>query len=129
MGSGKDWSVWDGAQVADLAAAGAEVQRRLLGAVDKDPPTMGRDALLDALATQALLALSSDWAFMVSKRSAPEYARARAELHAGRVHELVDLLGAGRRVAAAHAVRRWADQDDAFGHLDARWLRAGDRCG
>ncbi len=121
-GSGKDWRVWDGAAVGDLVALGAEVQRRLLDAAEKRQPGPSRDQLLDALAQQALLALSSDWAFMVSKGSAPEYARQRATLHAGRVHELADLLGAGRHAVAARLVDRWNEQDDLFGHLDARGL-------
>jgi len=122
-GSGKDWRVWDGTQVAELVADGTEVQRLLLDAVDKGPRTLGRDRELDALASQALLALSSDWAFMVTKDSAPDYARDRAALHAGRVRELAQLLGAGRRGPAQRLAVQWQLQDDVFGHVDARGLR------
>jgi 1,4-alpha-glucan branching enzyme len=97
-----------------------EVQKALLGAV---APGFARDPLRDTLATEALLALSSDWAFMVSKNSAADYARQRASGHATRVTELAGLLAAGRRRAAERRVASWAD-DAVFGHLDARTLGA-----
>ena len=121
-GSGKDWRVWDGPAVDDLVAVGTEVQRHLLDTVAKRRAGLGRDPALDMLAQQGLLALSSDWAFMISKGSAPGYARQRAMLHAGRVRELADLLAAGRTAAAARLVGGWGSQDDVFGHLDARRL-------
>jgi 1,4-alpha-glucan branching enzyme len=77
---------------------------------------------------QAALALSSDWAFMVSKDSAAHYARRRAAQHRDRVRELTDLLPAGRHAQAAQRAAEFADQDDLFGHLDARALaRSRDR--
>ncbi|GEL20109.1 1,4-alpha-glucan branching protein domain-containing protein [Pseudonocardia asaccharolytica] len=122
-GSGKDWRVWAGEQVADLAAQGAGVQRDLLAVVDSPGcRSLPRDPLRDALAGQAMLALSSDWAFMVSKDSAAGYARSRAELHAARVSELSRLLLDGGRAAAARLVAGWGE-DIVFGHLDARGLR------
>jgi 1,4-alpha-glucan branching enzyme len=121
-GSGKDWRVWDGELVADLVELGADVQRRLLDTVARSPAGLGRDPVLDGLARQALLALSSDWAFMVSKDSASHYARARAGTHAGRVVELTELLAAGRRADAAALVRCYDRQDTVFGQLDARLL-------
>ncbi|MHC1560117.1 1,4-alpha-glucan branching protein domain-containing protein [Actinomycetospora sp. C-140] len=125
-GSGKDWRVWDGAGVRDLVADNAEVADRLLAAVDGAAPTAGRDATLDALATQAALALSSDWAFMVTKDSAAHYARRRAAEHRDRVRELTDLLPAGRHAEAAARAAVFAAQDDVFGRLDARALRRRD---
>ncbi|GAA4887753.1 1,4-alpha-glucan branching protein domain-containing protein [Actinomycetospora straminea] len=125
-GSGKDWRVWDGAgepAVRDMVADNAEVARRLLAAVDGAAPTAGRDATLDALATQAALALSSDWAFMVTKDSAAHYARRRAAEHRDRVRELTDLLPAGRHAEAGARAAAFAAQDDVFGRLDARGLR------
>ena len=119
-GSGKDWRVWAGPQVADLVARNAEVQSDLLAAPLPGPV---RDPLADLLADQALHALSSDWAFMVSKDSAAGYARSRADLHAGRVAELSGLLRAGRRRAAQRRVAAWADAPlPTFGHVDARDL-------
>ena len=129
-GSGKDWRVWDGLAVRDLVADNADVATRLLAAVDGAPRTAGRDATLDALATQAALALSSDWAFMVTKDSAAHYARRRAAQHRDRVRELTDLLPAGRHADAAARARTFAAQDDVFGLLDARALERrapGDR--
>lgn len=115
-GAGKDWHVWE---VPDLVALNDEVQRRLLTTVDglRSP---ARDPLLDALAAQALLALSSDWAFMVTTGSTVDYARHRAHLHADRVRTLADLLHADRRAQARCLVDTW--EESPFGHLDARAL-------
>jgi 1,4-alpha-glucan branching enzyme len=114
-GSGKDWRVWDGEPVADLVALNERVQKALLGAV---APTPARDPLRDVLAQEALLALSSDWAFMVSKDSAAGYARDRAYGHAGRVEELAGLLAAEGRAAACRRAASWPPLP--FGHVDAR---------
>src|SRR5206468_1841822 len=108
---------------ADLVADNADVAARLLAAVDGADPRAGRDATLDTLATQAALALSSDWAFMVTKDSAAHYARHRAVQHRDRVRELTDLLPAGRHADAAARATAVAAQDDVFGLLDARALR------
>jgi 1,4-alpha-glucan branching enzyme len=120
-GSGKDWRVWDGEQVADLVDAGAEVQRELLSTVDE---CVGghRDPVADQLVREALLALSSDWAFMVTKNSAADYARRRAAGHGARFAELAAALrsGAGTAAGRAAALR---EQDGPFGQLDARGLR------
>lgn len=129
-GSGKDWQVWTGPQVADFVATGDDVQRELLSAVDTVPAGSGpllrtdtRDPLADLLVDQALHALSSDWAFMVTKDSAAGYARSRAATHAGRVTELSGLLRAGRRSAAQRRVAHWTDTPaPTFGHVDARDL-------
>ncbi|MBV9315331.1 MAG: glycoside hydrolase family 57 protein [Pseudonocardia sp.] len=122
-GSGKDWRVWDGERVADLVATGAEVQRQLLRAVGDPPRTLGRDRVRDTLARQALLALSSDWAFMVSKDSAADYARGRANQHAARVADLARLLAAGRRRAAETLATQLNQRDTLLGQLDARGLK------
>jgi 1,4-alpha-glucan branching enzyme len=123
-GSGKDWRVWAGEQVSDLVALNERVQKALLRVPARD---LTRDPLRDVLAEQALLALSSDWAFMVSKDSAADYARGRAQLHAGRVEELAGLLADARRDPADALVARWGPDphraDAVFGHLDARLLR------
>uniref|UniRef100_UPI0015F0481F 1,4-alpha-glucan branching protein domain-containing protein n=1 Tax=Pseudonocardia pini TaxID=2758030 RepID=UPI0015F0481F len=118
-GSGKDWRVWAGEAVTDLVALNADVQDRLLTTVDKGR-SFGRDRLLDALAAQALLALSSDWAFMVSTGSTVDYARDRARLHADRVAVLAGLLDSDRRPEAERLVATW--EPTPFGHLDARTL-------
>jgi len=119
-GSGKDWRVWDGEQVAGLVTANAELQQRLLSTVDE--PAHWRDPARDQLVTEALLALSSDWAFMVSKGSAVDYARRRAYLHLGRFGELADLVEAGATDKTAAVAEQFRLQDNPFGHLDARLL-------
>ncbi|WP_300014918.1 1,4-alpha-glucan branching protein domain-containing protein [Pseudonocardia sp.] len=115
-GSGKDWRVWAG--VDDLVALNERVQKTLLSLPPGGP---ARDPLRDALAQEALLALSSDWAFMVTKDSAAAYARDRADGHATRVDSLARLLHADRRSAAAHEIRTWRPHP--FGHVDARDLQ------
>ncbi|MEV1294710.1 glycoside hydrolase family 57 protein [Pseudonocardia sp. NPDC049635] len=129
-GSGKDWRVWAGPQVSDLLALGDDVQHHLLSGVDTVWPGSGpmlrpdvRDPLADLLVDQALHALSSDWAFMVTKDSAAGYARSRAVTHAGRVAELSALLRQDRRRAALRRIERWTDVAvPTFGHVDARDL-------
>lgn len=116
-GSGKDWRVWD---VEEFTGPAATVQKLLREAC---VPGAARDPLQDVLADQALLALSSDWAFMVAHDSAPDYARRRARLHADRVSELAGLLAGGRRRAARRRIAAWPDPVPVFGHLDARTFR------
>jgi 1,4-alpha-glucan branching enzyme len=116
-GSGKDWRVWAGEQVTDLVETNDQVQKTLVQAVHDGPVA---DGPANRLAEEALLALSSDWAFMVSKDSAAGYARDRARGHAGRVAELAELLQTGRRAAAQRLVAGWAPAP--FGHVDARAL-------
>jgi 1,4-alpha-glucan branching enzyme len=118
-GAGKDWRVWEGPAVQDLTLAAKAVQERLLSTVDAHRGPV-RDPVLDQLAREALLALSSDWAFMVSHDSAAAYARDRAAAHAGRVHALADLLDTGDRAAARSLADRLRMVDGPFGHLDAR---------
>ena len=69
---------------------------------------------------EALLALSSDWALMVTKDSAASYARDRAGTHELRFRKLADGVGAGLDVAA-EALRQRIE-DGPFEHLDARLL-------
>ncbi|KOX16242.1 1,4-alpha-glucan branching protein [Saccharothrix sp. NRRL B-16348] len=115
-GAGKDWHVWDGPQVADIVHGNAEVQRELL-ALDLSGEV--RDPVADQAVREALLALSSDWAFMVTKDSAADYARYRAKVHADRFSELVALRRAGRGRDRAAELRL---VDGPFGRLDARGL-------
>lgn len=120
-GSGKDWRVW---QVPELQDAAWTVQDRLLRIADKvvDARTP-RLPELDQLAREALLTLSSDWAFMVTKNSAPDYARRRAGEHAARFAQLADGIESGEPDRAlAAALQRI---DGPFGHLDARALARG----
>ncbi|MQA11121.1 MAG: DUF1957 domain-containing protein [Pseudonocardiaceae bacterium] len=122
-GSGKDWRVWDGEQVSDLVRAGAELQRDLLSTVD-DRASAFRDPVLDQLVREALLALSSDWAFMVTKESASDYAQRRARVHTEHCYELAKLLRAGDDTRARELAARLRVDDGPFGAADARQLRS-----
>lgn len=106
-GSGKDWRVWEGDKVADMVASNDKLQQVVLAAVDGAVGS-ARDSRSDRLVSEALLALASDWAFMVSKDSAVDYAQRRAAEHTRRCYA----LAAGEPAAA----------DDVFGHVDARDL-------
>ncbi|MFI9815698.1 1,4-alpha-glucan branching protein domain-containing protein [Saccharothrix variisporea] len=115
-GAGKDWHVWNGPQVSDIVDLNARVQQELLS-LDLGGTT--RNPVADQAVREALLALSSDWAFMVTKDSAADYARYRAKVHADRFAELAAALRHGRGHARAAELRLL---DGPFGHLDARGL-------
>jgi 1,4-alpha-glucan branching enzyme len=119
-GSGKDWRVWDGAAVADLVAADEELRDRV-GKV-LAVPTPHRDRTRDQLVRSTLLALASDWAFMVTKDSAAGYARERHDRHHREVRLLADLVERGDVAAASALAARLRTHDGPFGHLDARSL-------
>jgi 1,4-alpha-glucan branching enzyme len=120
-GSGKDWRVWHNPAVADLVAESARVQQRLVSTVDKHVgPT--RDLVLDQLVREAFLVTSSDWAFMVTKDSAADYARGRAATHTARFDRLADLLDTADHPAAETYAAELRTLDGPFGHLDARLL-------
>jgi 1,4-alpha-glucan branching enzyme len=125
-GSGKDWQVWAGAKVADLAQLNAEVVDTALSAVDKamtqtDGP-VPRDHVADQILRETLLTVSSDWPFMVSKNSAADYARYRAHLHAHATREIAGALASGRCEVAQRLADGWNRADGLFGALDARRL-------
>jgi len=125
-GSGKDWQVWSGPKVADLVQLNAEVVETALSTVDKalaqtdTAPT--RDPVADQILRETLLTVSSDWPFMVSKDSAADYARYRAQLHAHATREICAALASGRRDAAIRLAKGWNAADGLFGALDARRL-------
>ncbi|MDA8436737.1 MAG: DUF1957 domain-containing protein [Actinomycetales bacterium] len=119
-GSGKDWRVWDGAAVADLAADNERLRDRVAKVLAI--PTPDRDPVRDQLARSTLLALASDWAFMVTKDSAAGYARDRHERHHREARHLADLVERGDTAAARALASRLHDADGPFGHLDARLL-------
>ncbi|MBO0855690.1 MAG: glycoside hydrolase family 57 protein [Nocardia sp.] len=125
-GSGKDWRVWAGDQVRDLVDLNAEVVALALETLDKMAP--GADGLRDRVADQvlreAILAVSSDWAFMVSKDSAAGYARDRAHQHAHAVREISGAISAGQFAKAEQLAAGWYAADGFFPALDARRLDA-----
>lgn len=109
-GSGKDFRVWDGPQVADMVDENADLLRRWHKLADPSQ----RDPRRNDLATQAQLALSSDWAFMVSKDSAAEYARQRHTGHHAQFRRIAAAIETGRPAPAS--------DDRPFPFLDARLL-------
>ncbi len=128
-GSGKDWQVWSGEQVADLVRLNTEVVDTALSTVDKalaHASALGsprpRLFVADQILRETLLTVSSDWPFMVSKDSAADYARYRAHLHAHATREIADALAAGRHDHAQRLAEQWNRADGLFGALDARRL-------
>ena len=73
---------------------------------------------------EALLTVSSDWPFMVSKDTAAQYAVNRAHTHAHATRELCDAAMRGRGEAAARIAANWARADNLFAGLDARRIAA-----
>ncbi|TXG92625.1 glycoside hydrolase family 57 protein [Rhodococcus rhodnii] len=128
-GSGKDWRVWAGDQVADLVTLNSEVVSTALDSVDKAFDSAAahghsrlRDRVADQILREALLTVSSDWAFMVSKDSAAGYARDRAHKHAHATREIADALARGKRSQAERLAAGWHLADGLFPGLDARRL-------
>ncbi|MGH3515834.1 MAG: 1,4-alpha-glucan branching protein domain-containing protein [Haloechinothrix sp.] len=135
-GSGKDWRVWDGEQVADMVAGNATLQRELIKVADATQGSFGvhdeqssslhaasgRCAARDQIVREAMLALSSDWAFMVTKDSAADYARRRARVHGEQFTELAELLTSGDCSRATTRAAELRTRDYPFGQLDARGL-------
>lgn len=64
---------------------------------------------------EAMLLVSSDWAFLVRTGAAPHYSRARVETHCRRVEQLVAMCDGAHDDAA---LRRIEEQDNLFPHLD-----------
>jgi 1,4-alpha-glucan branching enzyme len=127
-GAGKDFSVWAGRQVRDIAHENEWLQRRWLDltARERAAGRLGvRRPDLDQLLTTLFHALSSDWAFLVTRGQSVDYARRRAELHRREFHELAQLIEDGRRDAARAEAARLASRDGAFPALDARTHLAG----
>ncbi|MGE0217143.1 1,4-alpha-glucan branching protein domain-containing protein [Mycolicibacterium sp.] len=125
-GSGKDWQVWSGEKVADLVTLNGEVVDAALSTVDKalasDAAPTPRNFVADQILREALLTVSSDWPFMVSKDSAADYARYRAHLHAHATREIAGALASGRHEQAQRLADGWNRADGLFGALDARRL-------
>lgn len=117
-GLGKDWHVWTGPQ--DIADRQGSLAKEALDALDATHPRTQRSPVHDQLMRELLLALSSDWAFMVSHDTAADYARSRFDGHARATVGLVDALRAGRPDDAVRRAARAAERDHPFGSLDSR---------
>lgn len=122
-GSGKDWRVWAGDQVADLVQLNAEVVAEALAFVD-EMESAGRDLVADQVLREALIAIASDWAFMVSKDTAAGYARDRAHKHAHAMREIIAAARGGNIDRARALAAGWQRADGLFPSLDARRLPA-----
>ena len=94
--------MWDGAQVSDIVSLNESVQLQSCWTLDFSSGPCGIRCWT-RLVREALLALSSDWAFMVTKDSAADYARYRAQIHADRFSELA---GCWRAAVGTGAVPR-----------------------
>ena len=105
-----------------MVDANTALQRRLLDLV-AGLATTARDTVADQAVAEAMLALESDWAFMVTKDSAADYARRRAAVHTERFDALADLLRRGDRARAEELAAAYRADDGPFGHLDARALK------
>lgn len=131
-GSNKDWSVWSGDAVQQMVKDNDDLSRRwrkiCASSHSGATRSMTADPALDQLARNALLALSSDWAFMVTKDSAANYATDRHDGHHSDFHTLAGLLEAAydgdgtARSAADRLAIEQEHRDRPFGHIDGRLL-------
>ena len=78
-GEGKDWRIWTDDPVRDLVIMNHQAQGHVLAKITSDIDT--RDPELNSDLNELMLLLSSDWAFMISRDSAAQYARERAIGH------------------------------------------------
>jgi 1,4-alpha-glucan branching enzyme len=126
-GAGKDFSVWDGPAVADIARENTWLQLRWLDVLDAERAAGRLDRRrpdLDQLLCTVFNALSSDWAFLVTRGQSVDYARRRAEEHRRDVHALAQLIEDGRHSEALAEAARQARTDRTFPELDVRTLPA-----
>lgn len=90
-GSGKDFRVWEDGEAGELRDMGKGTQYAVVEYLRSRTPheLINRDITGDAIVTELLLGLASDWAFMITKDSAANYARNRAHEHFRNVAELL----------------------------------------
>lgn len=134
-GSGKDWRVWAGNQVQNFVDLNEELSREVLPYLrsrylQRPDGVTPRNVVDDQLVRELILALQSDWPFMVSKDSAGDYALRRAHEHAHGMRELLAAIqgkpfGSSDVPADPHALAvklaaNWKLADGPFPHLDAR---------
>jgi 1,4-alpha-glucan branching enzyme len=122
-GAGKDFSVWDGPAVRQLAYENEWMQRRWLDLLSRERSAgrLGtRRPDLDQLLVSLFHALSSDWAFLVTRGQSVDYAHRRAEQHRREFHGLAQLVEDGRFEQSRAQASRLALRDGAFPSLDAR---------
>lgn len=124
-GAGKDWHIWAGEVVHDIVADNSRAQAKVLDLLKTLDPDAGRSPVADQLVRNLVLALQSDWAFMVSHDSAAHYARDRHNTHHWSVAELADWVEqfGWNDARPVDLAARQRSVDAAFGHIDARQLR------
>ncbi|MFY9190263.1 MAG: glycoside hydrolase family 57 protein [Lawsonella sp.] len=128
-GSGKDWRVWEGPAVSDIVDLNQKLQSELREFITAVIPARSaqairpRNAIADQVLQEAVLALQSDWAFLISKDTAADYARDRAFLHAHAMREIIATYLAGDTAEAEKLCAAWRAADSPFPQLDARLLR------
>jgi 1,4-alpha-glucan branching enzyme len=122
-GAGKDFSVWSGPAVREIAHENVRMQRRWLDLMRRERDhgdLRTRRPDLDQLLRALFNALSSDWAFLVTRGQSVDYACQRAERHRRDFHALAQLIEDDRRDAALQEATRQARTDRTFPALDAR---------
>lgn len=120
-GSGKDFRVWAGEESLFDRRRLQSALQRTLGAIHDTGSVTGRSPENDQLMTSMLLALASDWVFMIAKDSAANYARSRIDGHLKDVDSLLRAIeGNAPRDATREIIERVSRRDRPWGHLDAR---------
>lgn len=128
-GSGKDWRVWEGPAVSDIVELNQQLQDELRDFITGVIPAQSestlrpRHRIADQVVQEAALALQSDWAFLISKNTAADYAQQRAFLHAHAMREIIAAYRAGDTREAEKLCAAWSTADAPFPQLDARQLR------
>ena len=117
-GLGKDWHIWTDPH--DMADRQAALAHDVLAVLDGSHPSRHRSPAHDQLIRETLLALSSDWAFMVSHDTAADYAHGRFTGHADAAHSIMDALRVGDVASASTRAEQAGQRDHPFGDLDAR---------
>ncbi len=123
-GSGKDFRVWEHGEAGDLVKQGKGAQYAVLAHLTNQSTqgsALGRNATNDHLASELLLGLASDWAFMITKDSAADYARRRSYEHFQRVADVLRREHHPQLVSAANSMRADGLPDTRLPFVDARY--------
>jgi 1,4-alpha-glucan branching enzyme len=118
-GSGKDFRVWEDGEAGALRDIGKGTQYAVVEYLRSrtSQEVINRDVTGDAIVTELLLGLASDWAFMITKDSAADYARNRAHEH---FRNVADLLRSDHHDAGGGVLTR----DVRLPFVDSRLARA-----
>ena len=124
-GAGKKFQTWAGPAVRGIVDDNWHVQSTTLKTLENMPDTGARSLVADQLARSLLLSLASDWAFMITKDSAANYARERHFFHHSDTHRLAALISDHGADSVPAFREAWEQRliNGPFGHLDARSLR------